>query len=195
MTTSQSDPTNATRKPANVLAPEELRARLDRGEALELLDVREFPEFAAGRIAGARLLPLGELDRRAVELDRARPVVCVCRSGKRSAQAAEKLVALGFAHVQQLEGGLLAWEQAGLPMKKDAHAPWALERQVRFTAGLLVLAGLGLSLVWPAAIGLSWFVSVGLVFAAVTDWCGMGLLLAKMPWNRPSRICGGTYQG
>jgi len=46
---------------------------------------------------------------------------------------------------------------------------------------LLVLAGLGLSLVWPPAIGLSWFVAAGLVFAAVTDWCGMGLLLAKMP--------------
>jgi rhodanese-related sulfurtransferase len=157
-----------------------------------LLDVREFPEFAAGTIAGARLLPLGELERRAIELDRARPVVCVCSSGKRSTQAAEKLVALGFTHVQQLEGGLRAWEQAGLPVKKDAHAPWALERQVRFTAGLLVLAGLGLSLVWPVAIGLSWFVSVGLVVAAVTDWCGMGLLLAKMPWNRATQPGAGS---
>jgi len=60
-----------------------------------------------------RLLPLGELQRRAAELDRSRPVVCVCRSGKRSAQAVEKLVALGFDEVHQLDGGLMAWEQAG----------------------------------------------------------------------------------
>jgi rhodanese-related sulfurtransferase len=176
------------------LAPAELQSRLARGERPQLVDVREHPEFAAGRIAGARLLPLGELERRVAELDRTRPVVCVCRSGKRSAQAAEKLATLGFTGVQQLEGGLLAWEQAGLPVERDARAPWALERQVRFAAGLLVLAGLGLSLIWPIAVALSWFVGAGLVFAAATDWCGMGLLLAKMPWNRPSQNCGGTCQ-
>ena len=174
------------------LSPVELQSRLARGEQLQLADVREYPEFAAGRIVGSRLLPLGELERSAAELDRVQPVVCVCRSGKRSAQAAEKLASLGFTHVQHLDGGLLAWEQAGLPLEKDAHAPWALERQVRFAAGLLVLAGLGLSLIWPVAIALSWFVGAGLMFAAVTDWCGMGLLLAKMPWNRPGRNSEGT---
>jgi rhodanese-related sulfurtransferase len=102
----------------------------------------------------------------------------------------EKLATLGFDEVHQLDGGLTAWEQAGFPLEKDEGAPWALERQVRFAAGLLVLAGLGLSLIWPPAIGLSWFVATGLVFAGVTDWCGMGLLLAKMPWNRPTRGCG-----
>lgn len=174
------------------LAPVELQSLLASGERLQLVDVREHPEYAGGRIAGARLLPLGELERRAGELDRAAPVVCVCRSGKRSAQAAEKLAALGFTRVHQLDGGLVAWEQAGLPLEKDTHAPWALERQVRFAAGLLVLAGLGLALIWPAVIALSWFVGAGLVFAAATDWCGMGLLLAKMPWNRPGRNCEGT---
>jgi len=181
------NPFDASCRSASVLTPAELRDRLDRGDAVELLDVRETPEFAAKRIAGARLLPLGELERHRFELDRARPVVCVCRSGKRSARAAEKLIALGFTDVYQLDGGLLAWEQAGLPLEKDTHAPWALERQVRFMAGLLVLAGLGMSLVWRAAIGLSWLVGAGLVFAALTDWCGMGLLLAKMPWNRATQ--------
>lgn len=183
---------NTTTELKRNLAPEELHARLRRGERPQLVDVREHPEFAAGRIAGARLLPLGDIGRRAGELNRDLPVICVCRSGKRSAQAAEKLAALGFVQVRQLEGGLLAWERAGLPLEKDARAPWALERQVRFAAGLLVLAGLGLSLVWPPAVGLSWFVGAGLVFAALTDWCGMGLLLAKMPWNRPARECGGS---
>ena len=71
-----------------------------------------------------------------------------------------------------------------LPLEKEAHAPWALERQVRLVAGLLILLGLGLSLVWPMAIALAWFVPLGLVFAALTDSCMMGMLLAKLPWNR-----------
>ena len=171
------------------LGAAELRSLLAGGGPPQLVDVRESLEFAAGRIAGARSVPLADVGRRATELDRARPVVCVCRSGKRSAQAAETLTALGFAHVQQLEGGLSAWEQAGLPVEKDADAPWALERQVRFVAGSLVLTGLGVSLVWPPAIGLSWFVGAGLMFAAVIDWCGMGLLLAMMPWNRQAKTC------
>ncbi len=184
--------TTLTNQPAGDkrnLTPADLQSLLAHGGGLQLVDVREHPEFAGGRIAGARCLPLGEVERRAPELDRGRPVVCVCRSGKRSAQAAEKLEALGFTRVHQLDGGLLAWEQAGLPVEKDAHAPWALERQVRFAAGLLVLTGLASSLVWPPAIGLAWFVGAGLVFAAVTDWCGMGLLLAKMPWNRAGKPC------
>ena len=179
--------TSITTKYKQNLAPAELRSLLAQGEPLQLVDVREHAEFASGRIPGSRLLPLGELHRRAAELDASRPVVCVCRSGKRSSQAMEKLAALGFDDVHQLDGGLTAWEQAGFALEKDEGAPWALERQVRFAAGLLVLAGLGLSLVWPPAIGLSWFVATGLVFAGVTDWCGMGLLLAKMPWNRPTQ--------
>jgi hypothetical protein len=101
-------------------------------------------------------------------------------------------VALGFDQVQQLDGGLTAWEQARFPLEKDERAPWALERQVRLAAGLLVLARFSLSLVWPPAIGLSWFVAAGLVFAAVRDWCGIGLLLAKMPWNMPAPGSGPT---
>src|SRR5262249_51979871 len=155
----------------------QLRARLARGEPLLVLDVREYPEFASGHLGCARLLPLGQLDLAAREMDRSLPVVCLCRSGKRSAQAAAKLAALGFTDVAQREGGLLAWERAGLPLAHDPRAPWPLERQVRLAAGSLVLAGLALSLLWPWASGLSWFVGAGLVFAALTDFCGMALLL------------------
>ena len=86
---------------------------------------------------------------RADQLDRKIPLVCVCRSGKRSAEAASKFQALGFREVTQLEGGLMAWEQSGLPLARDARAPWSLERQVRFALGIFVLAGLSLSLIWP----------------------------------------------
>ena len=57
---------------------------------------------------------------------------------------------------------------------------------MRLVAGLLVLLGLALSHVWPVAIALAWFIPLGLVFAAVTDSCMMGMLLAKLPWNRRS---------
>lgn len=190
----QSDPLSPMEKPSQsspthlnlpaAMSPSDLQQRLLAGEQLQLVDVRAAGEFAGMRIGRASLLPLGELERRASELDRDKPVVCVCRSGQRSGQAARTLVALGFRHVSQLDGGLLAWAQAGLPLERDAGAPWALERQVRFAAGLLVLTGLALSLVWPPAVALAWFVGAGLVFAALTDWCGMALLLAKLPWNR-----------
>jgi rhodanese-related sulfurtransferase len=183
--------TALTTKYKRNLAPAELRSLLAQADRLQIVDVREQVEFANGHIPGARLLPLGELDRRVAELDRSRPVVCVCASGKRSAQAMEKLAALGFNEVHQLDGGLMAWKQARFPLEKDERAPWALERQIRFAAGLLVLAGLGCRSSGLRPLGCRGLWLQGLVFAGVTDWCGMGLLLAKMPWNRPTRG-GGT---
>ena len=171
---------------AATLSPQQLQTQLASHTPPLLLDVREFPEFAGGHLRGARLLPLAELERRAGEMPKDREIVCVCRSGRRSAEAAAKLGQLGFAKVSQLDGGVMAWEQAGLLLERDAHAPWALERQVRLAAGLLVLLGLGLSHVWPVAIALAWFIPLGLVFAAITDSCMMGMLLAKLPWNRRS---------
>jgi rhodanese-related sulfurtransferase len=168
------------------LSPQQLHTRLASGSPPLLVDVREYPEFAAGHVNGAQLLPLTEIERGAGELPRDREIVTVCRSGRRSADAAAKLQQLGFSQVAQLAGGVTAWETAGLPLEREARAPWALERQVRLVAGLLVLSGLALSLVWPAAIALSWFVALGLIVAAVTDSCAMGMLLAKLPWNRRS---------
>ena len=176
-------------------SPHELQAALAAPAPPVLLDVREYPEFAAGHLKAARLIPLGEIEQRADELPKDQPIVCMCRSGRRSAEAAASLARLGFTNVTQLTGGVMAWEQAGLPLEKEAHAPWALERQVRLVAGLLTVLGLGLSLVWPAAIVLAWFIPLGLIFAAVTDSCMMGMLLAKLPWNRSSPACSLTKDG
>lgn len=154
-------------------------------EELHLVDVREYAEFAGGRVAGAKLLPLGELEKRHSELDLTKPIYVMCRSGNRSAQAQRKLKSLGFTNVVNVAGGFEAWKKADLPFERDEKAPWALERQVRFTAGLLVLIGVLLSIfVHPYFIGLAGFVGAGLVFAAVTDSCAMGMMLLKMPWNR-----------
>jgi rhodanese-related sulfurtransferase len=156
-----------------------------KNEDLHLIDVRGYAEFAGGRVAGARLFPLGELEKRCAELDREKTIYVICRTGNRSAQAQKKLNALGFTDVINVAGGLEAWKKAGLPVVRDERAPWALERQVRFAAGLLVVAGVLLgALVHPYFIALSGLVGAGLVFAAVTDTCMMGMLLLKMPWNR-----------
>jgi adenylyltransferase/sulfurtransferase len=95
--------------PTDEIEPAELRRRLDAGEPLEILDVREPDEWDTGHLAAARLLPLGSLAGRLGELDRARTYVLQCRSGARSARAAALMREAGFASVLNLRGGLLAW--------------------------------------------------------------------------------------
>jgi rhodanese-related sulfurtransferase len=159
-------------------------------EDFHLIDVREYAEFAGGRIAGAKLLPLDELEKRHAELDHTKPIYVMCRTGMRSREAQKKLKSLGFTNVFNVAGGFEAWKKEDLPFERDENAPWSLERQVRFTAGLLVLLGVVLALaIHPYFIVISAFVGAGLTFAGATDWCGMALLLAKMPWNRKARNC------
>ena len=80
----------------------------------------------------------------------------------------------------------MACVESGLPVARGKKAI-SLERQVRIAAGSLVLLGAALSFVHPAFIGVSAFVGAGLVFAGITDTCGMGMILARMPWNRCSQ--------
>lgn len=150
-----------------------------------VVDVRTGAEFRAEHVRGALLLPLDELERRADEV-RALPAprYLLCRTGARAAQAREKLLELGVAATTVVEGGIEALVASGLATVKG-RAHLSLERQVRIAAGALVLIGLALALLLhPGFLALAAFVGGGLVFAGVTDWCGMGLLLARMPWNR-----------
>lgn len=173
----------------------ELKKSLQNGSC-RVIDVRETPEYAAERIEGAEHAPLSTLDEAAVRALTAKggDMVLVCRSGGRAAQAAEKLARWGRCEPVVLTGGMNAWTQAGEGTLKGVSAVWDLERQVRFAAGSLVLAGVALGFaVSPRFFYLSGFVGAGLVFAAVTNTCGMGMLLARMPWNRPrtGSCCGG----
>lgn len=163
----------------------ELRALLEAGTPCSLVDVREYPEYAAGRVAEARLMPLGEIERVAGELDRDIPVYVICRSGRRSAIAQQTLQALGFEKVYNVRGGMLDWQSRGFAVVRDERAPWSLERQVRLVAGLLVFAAvvLGITVAQPF-LWIAAFVGAGLMFAAVTDSCAMGVVLARLPWNR-----------
>jgi hypothetical protein len=102
------------------------------------------------------------------------------------------LIAAGHSNVINVEGGTSAWAEDGLPVVRGKKAV-SLERQVRITAGSLVLLGVILGwLLHPAFLILSAFVAAGLIFSGVTDTCGMGMMLARMPWNRtpaPSSAC------
>ncbi|MBL8841291.1 MAG: MBL fold metallo-hydrolase [Planctomycetes bacterium] len=150
-----------------------------------VVDVRTGAEFRAEHVSGARLIPLDELEQRADEV-RALPAprYLLCRTGARAAQAREKLLELGVAATTVVEGGIEALVAGGLATVKG-RAHLSLERQVRIAAGALVLTGVAAALLLhPAFVALSAFVGAGLVFAGLTDWCGMGLLLARMPWNR-----------
>ena len=87
----------------------ELKARMDRGEDVFVLDVREPHEYEINRIPGSTLIPLGDLAERFGELDPNREIVSQCKSGVRSARAAAFLRERGFSNVRNLKGGVLAW--------------------------------------------------------------------------------------
>lgn len=162
------------------VSPAEVRA----SDAV-VVDVREYPEFARGAIPGARLVPLSTLESQCASWDRSARYILVCKSGKRSEQAAQKMISAGFAAVALLEGGTEAWIASGYEVQASERSPWSLERQVRVVAGSMVVVSalLGITVstwffLWTI------FVGAGLVFAGVTDTCMMASLLGRMPWNR-----------
>jgi rhodanese-related sulfurtransferase len=162
------------------------RLRTERPE-VRLLDVRTPGEFEAEHIAGAYNVPLDTLDEHGAEI-RARvadPVVLVCRSGQRARKAEEALRSAGMTNLYLLDGGMSAWTAAGLPVRRGVPR-MSLERQVRIAAGGLAASGAFLALfVNPLFAIIPAFIGSGLVFAGVTDTCMMGMLLARLPYNRP----------
>lgn len=166
----------------------ECRRLIESGKTLDLLDVRTPAEFARMHARGARLVPLDELDPAAIAAQRgaiANPLYILCQSGGRAASACQRLIDAGLANVYRVEGGADAWEKAGLPIERGESGVISLERQVRIAAGAIVFAGSILAWrVHPAFCLIPAFVGAGLVFAGVSNSCGMGMLLAKMPWNR-----------
>jgi rhodanese-related sulfurtransferase len=160
------------------------------GKKIDLIDVRTPVEYREVHLEAARNVPLNALDPVALMQTRIGlsndPLYFICRSGGRGQQACEQLLMAGFSNVVNVEGGTTACVESGLPVVRGRKAI-SLERQVRIAAGSLVLLGAALSwFVHPAFLGLSAFVGAGLVFAGITDTCGMGMVLARMPWNQCS---------
>jgi rhodanese-related sulfurtransferase len=159
----------------------------EQGGAPQLMDVRSAGEFAASHVPGAVNIPLEEIERRLGDLNAEQTLVLVCKSGTRAGIAAEFLKDKR-GNLAVLQGGTEAWRKAGLPLVVSAKSRWALERQVRLAAGLLLLSSVVLSLsVYPPMVYLAGFVGLGLTAAGLTDFCPMAILLAKMPWNRASK--------
>lgn len=164
-----------------------LKQGLDQ-QSVTLIDVREPGEFAGEHIPGATLVALSQFDPRKIPQTENTQLVLYCRSGNRSAIAAQKLFEAGFESVTHLSCGIGAWKEAGYPTVTNRDAPISLMRQVQIVAGSLVLTGLVLgALVSPWFLLLSGFVGAGLMFSGVTDTCMLGMLLAKLPYNQRSQ--------
>ena len=179
---------SAATVPAEI-SPQQLDELRNSDAPMELIDVRMPVEFRELHVDFARNVPLDQLDPAAVMESRSgaadEPLYVICKAGSRGDKACQQFQAAGFTNVVNVSGGTQACEAAGLPMVRGKKA-MSLERQVRIATGSLVLIGVGLSWLHPAFLGLSAFVGAGLVFSGVTDSCAMGMLIAKMPWNRCS---------
>jgi rhodanese-related sulfurtransferase len=171
------------------ISPVKLAELTREGRKIELIDVRTPVEFREVHLETARNVPLDQLDPKALMQARkesdSEPLYVICKSGGRSRQACEKFISAGFTNVVNIEGGTTACVAAGIPVVRGKKAI-SLERQVRILAGSLVLLGAIGSCAFPPLIWLSAFIGAGLVFAGITDTCGMGMLLARMPWNQCS---------
>jgi rhodanese-related sulfurtransferase len=168
----------------NTLTAKKLKQMLSKKQVI-LIDVREPFEHQAESIEGACLLPLAQLSCKNLP-SQGKTIVVHCLKGVRSAQAATKLLDENpDLEVYSLEGGLMAWKEAGFPTHRASCAVLGLERQTQIAAGSLVLSGTLLGVAWhPAFFFLSGFVGAGLIVAGLSGWCGMAKLLAKMPWNQ-----------
>ena len=162
-----------------------LKAWMDKGEVV-LVDVREPSEHAGECILGARLVPLSSFNPTQVPQEPDKKVVLHCLTGTRSSEAGRKLLQAGFARVYNLKGGLQAWKDAGYATEYNPNAPISLQRQAQIVAGALVLLGTVGAAVSPWFLVVSGFVGAGLMFAGITNTCGMAMLLAKLPYNRRS---------
>ncbi|MFF4298750.1 rhodanese-like domain-containing protein [Streptomyces vinaceus] len=161
-----------------------------RRHELTVVDVRTPAEFASGHLPDAVNVPLDRIGRALPELREAsahRPLLVVCASGARAQNAVATLASHGV-EASLLTGGTTAWAAGGHALDHPPGRPravWAMERQVRFTAGSLVLLGLALGfLVHPAFGLLSAGIAAGLVFSALSNTCGMAVVLGRLPFNQ-----------
>jgi rhodanese-related sulfurtransferase len=172
---------------------------------IRLIDVRAPGEFASSHIPGSYNVPLDLLREHREELtaQHGDPVVLVCASGARAEQARTLLENAGLDRLSVLRGGITGWEQQGGELNQG-RGTWAMERQVRLVAGLLVLTGVLASTAYEPLKWIAGFVGAGLTFAAVSNTCAMARVLGMLPHNRTpstdgrdllSALTGGTGTG
>ncbi len=167
------------------IACERLHQFLTESTNVQIIDVRSVGEYRAGHIPGSIHIPYEEIQSRLEDVTGDRPAVLVCQSGTRANIACD-LIIQSRSNATVLMGGFAEWCKAKYPVVVAQISNWSLERQVRFTAGLIILIGLILG-TWvnPWLYMISAFIGVGLTFSGITNFCGMGVLMSKMPWNQP----------
>jgi rhodanese-related sulfurtransferase len=170
------------------ISPRELHRQREAGAACELLDVRTPPEHAGAHVAGVNLLPLDDLDPAAYlsrRADPSAPLYVFCQAGGRAKKAIEMFHAAGFEGCVLVEGGTQAWIDAGLPVERGASRVLPLMRQVHLVIGFFTTLGAILALtIDPRFALLPLVTGGGLLINGSTGWCGLALIMAKMPWNR-----------
>ncbi len=172
---------------SNQISPEQAHAWLQSGEA-QLIDVREAEEFRAGHIAYAASVPLAQLVATVdgMGLGQGRKIIFQCQKGSRGGQACATMAArAGGAEVYNIAGGLEAWRAAGLPVVGGKAASVSIFRQVQMIVGGMVAALVVLGFAgMTVAFALAGLMGLALAVAGATGWCGLALLLNRMPWNR-----------
>ena len=168
----------------------QLYTLLTTDRTIRLLDVRTPGEFENSHISGAYNVPLDQLHEHANEIRAASgTVVLICQSGRRAQRAELLLQNAGMANVHVLDGGMNAWIEQRLAVRR-IRSRVSLERQVRMVAGAIVATGAAAALaVSPLFAIVPLLIGSGLVFAGATDTCAMGMLLAKLPYNKGAHAC------
>lgn len=159
-----------------------------RSKEATLIDVRNPEEFGVEHIAYAASVPLDRVDEilQTMELPSGHKIIFQCYKGGRGAQACALLADSKPGNpVFNIEGGIGSWKEAGLPVITSEQAGFSIFRQVQMIVGSLVLfmiilgfAGLTLGFIIAGILG------GALAFAGFTGWCGLAMLLQKMPWNK-----------
>ncbi len=157
-----------------------------------LIDVRTPLEYQTQHIKDSFNIPLNNISTESVEsllsehdFTNDESLYLICKSGKRSKMAQQKLADSPRSIICIDSGIDNITNDNTIQFNRGSSRVISLERQVRIATGTLTLTGIILgAFVHPAAYSLAAFVGVGLMVAGITDWCGMGLLIAKMPWNK-----------
>ncbi len=162
-----------------------LKKWLENNEVV-VIDVRESAEHEAEKISGSNLLPLANVCKNTLPKYEDKKIVLHCRGGKRSLSACQKLISEDpDLEIYNLEGGILAWIAAGCETKISSKFFLPLDQQVQLTIGLGVLIGSIFGyFISPNFLLLSGFFGAGLIFAGLSGYCGLAVLMSKMPWNK-----------
>ncbi|AGN17663.1 hypothetical protein J433_10937 [Corynebacterium glutamicum MT] len=177
-------------QPITSVDAQTLKSWIDKREGLTIIDVRTSHEFSNLHIRGSYNVPLTTLAEHSEEIASrvGEHVVLVCQSGIRAGQAQQKLAPLGISTVAVLEGGINSFAKTDGDVVRGTQV-WDIERQVRFAAGSLVLAGLaGGKFLSPKVRALSGIIGAGLTFSGVSNTCAMGKALSALPWNKTKPV-------